>query len=185
MPRHSGPHTEQAHHKRAFEHYAAQGPGRKHQRTATDLGVSLAAVKAWSRSFRWKERIAERDAEATRQIADRAFATGAIETDRNLKIVHLGLLTLAKSIREGKIKGQMADVDRLIRLEEHLLGGEGRLCRDPAHASVDQIRHWSREQRWQFMVDAAIRTVHKHPEAMAYLRKEMETIDTNAPPDKA
>lgn len=172
----SGPQTEQERHKQAFEHYVAQGPGRSHQRTAEALGVSLAAVKAWSRAFGWKQRLAERDAETTRKMADQAQTTGVVEGHRNLKIVHLGLLTLAKGIKEGRIKGQMSDVDRLIRLEEDLLGGEGRLCRNPDRACVDQIHSWSPEQRRNFMVDAALKTARENPEALERLRKGVSDL---------
>jgi hypothetical protein len=90
------------------------------------MGVSLSSVKAWAQKGRWRARLREREADAARQLADRSLKAGVTETERNLKIVRAALLTLAKGIHEGRIKGQMADVDRLIRLEEHLRGTDGK-----------------------------------------------------------
>ncbi|MFH1220087.1 MAG: hypothetical protein V1694_06495 [Candidatus Eisenbacteria bacterium] len=39
---------------------------------------------------------------------------------RNLKIIEMGLLQVAKAIADGKVKPSVSDLDRLIRLEEFL-----------------------------------------------------------------
>jgi transposase len=62
---------EQEHHSQAFEAYHQLGPKRSHKAVAEQLGVSVASVKNWSRSFRWQERIAERDAQIARKMASR------------------------------------------------------------------------------------------------------------------
>lgn len=117
--------TEHDRHKRAFEIYYSQGGGRSHDRVAKELKVSLATVKAWSRSFSWQRRVDERDAQAAREAADRSMQSGVEETERNLKIVRVALMKLAKGIADGKVKMQMGDLDRLIRLETFLREGHG------------------------------------------------------------
>ena len=114
--------TEQERHLRAFEQYYARGGERSHEKLASELGVSTAAVKSWSRAFNWAKRVAERDATAARQIADQSLQSTVDELGRNKKIVQLALVKLAKAIANGQIKMQLGDLDRLIRLQAHLDG---------------------------------------------------------------
>lgn len=117
--------TEQEHHKRAFEHYYALGEKRSYQHVAEQMGVSPSTVKLWSRSFDWRRRIHERDAQIARTVADRVIQSGIEEHDRNRKIVTMALMKLAKGIAEGKVKMQMGDLDRLIRLQGYLDSVDG------------------------------------------------------------
>lgn len=116
--------TESDRHKRALEIYYSQGGGRSHDRVSKELGVSLATVKAWSRSFSWQRRVDERDAQMARDIADRTKHDGVVENERHLKIVRAALIRLAKGIADGKIRMQLSDVDRMIRLERQLSGAD-------------------------------------------------------------
>jgi len=115
--------TEQEHQRKAFEVYLSLGEKRTYRSVATQLGVSASTVKLWSRSFRWTERIAERDAQVARELADRSLQSAVDETERNLKIVRVALMKLAKGIADGKVKMQLGDLDRLIRLETFLRDG--------------------------------------------------------------
>lgn len=112
--------AEQEHQQRAFDLYAAQGSRRSHGRVATELGVSLATVRLWSRSFDWSKRVAQRDADQTRKLADRVINDQSDINNRNLKIVRAALLQTAKDISQGKVKPQMGDLERLMRFEEYL-----------------------------------------------------------------
>lgn len=114
--------AEQEHQKRAFELYHAQGGKRSHEKVARELGVSVATVKAWSRSFNWAKRLAERDAAVARQVADQTLKSEVDELDRNKKIVQMALLKVAKAINADKVKVQVGDLDRLIRLQTFLAG---------------------------------------------------------------
>ena len=120
--------TEQEHHKRAFEIYYAQGVKRSYDRLGKELGISASTVKSWSLSFGWSARIAERDASAARHIADRTLQSTAEELSRNKRIVTMALMKVAKAVADGKVRIQMADLDRLIRLEQLLseTGDDGR-----------------------------------------------------------
>ena len=111
---------EQEHHKKAFEFYYGLGESRNYKRVAKEFGVSIGAVKLWGRSFSWKRRIGERDAEVARALADENTKDGMERAARNRKIVGLALVQVAKAIAEGKVKPTISDLDRLIRLEEFL-----------------------------------------------------------------
>ena len=114
--------AEQGHHKRAFELYYAQGTKRSYRSVGDEFGVSPSTVKLWSRSFRWKERIRERDAEAARKIADQSLQSRTGELGRNQRLVQMALVRVAKGIAEGKVRMQLGDLDRLIRLQDSLVG---------------------------------------------------------------
>jgi hypothetical protein len=111
---------EQEHHKKAFEFYYALGESRNYGHVASEFKVSIGAVKAWGRSFRWKRRVGERDAEAARALAERGMKDSIERGLRNRKLVEMGLVQVAKAIAEGKVKVTVSDLDKLIRLEESL-----------------------------------------------------------------
>jgi hypothetical protein len=121
--------TEQERHQKAFEIYYAQGEKRSHSRLAADLGVAVGTVKLWSRTFNWQQRLRERDATAARQVADQTLRSSTDDLSRSKKLVALALNRLAKAVISGEIKYQLADVDRMIRLQAFLDGhtdGPGR-----------------------------------------------------------
>jgi len=119
--------NEQEHHKKAFEFYYGLGEGRSYKLVAGEFGVALGTVKMWGKVFGWRQRCRERDAEVVRTMADRSLEEGMESLARNRKFVKMGLIQVAKAIAEGKVKVSMADLDRLVRLEEYLReeGGSG------------------------------------------------------------
>jgi hypothetical protein len=123
--------TEQEHHRKAFEVYLALGEKRTYRAVAAQLGVSVSTIKLWSRTYGWPARLRERDAQLAREIADRTRSDGIVGNERHLRIVRAALIRLAKGIAEGKIRMQLSDVDRMIRLERELSGAD----RDPTEAS--------------------------------------------------
>jgi hypothetical protein len=108
------------HHKQAFETYYGLGLKRTYQAVADKIGVSSSTIKNWSRSFKWREQIRERDVAITRQAVDQTFRQGVVENERNLKIVQAALMRSAKDIAEGKVPIRIRDLDLLIQLEERL-----------------------------------------------------------------
>lgn len=113
-------HTEREHHKQAFETYYALGLKRSHRVVANKVGVSVSTIKNWSRSFRWRERIAERDAQVARAVANRSVTDEVDHLGRNLQIVRMALVRLAKAVADGQVKMALGDLDKLIRLESFL-----------------------------------------------------------------
>ena len=114
---------EREHHKKAFEYYYALGEKRSHQQVAKKMKVSLSSVKLWGGKFNWKGRVQQREAEVARIMATKAISNEVTNRSRNLQIVQMALMQLAKAIVDGKVKMTLADLDRLIRLESFLTDG--------------------------------------------------------------
>lgn len=115
--------NEEAHHLKAFEEFYALGDHRTYAKLAEATGYNLETIRLWGRSFSWSRRVAERDAEQARAIADEVAAEQKTNRTRNLKIVRAALVRLAKLIASGDIKPRIGDLERLVRLEEYLTGG--------------------------------------------------------------
>jgi 3-methyladenine DNA glycosylase AlkD len=60
------------------------------------------------------------DEEVAKDLADQSLEQGVEALARNRKLVKMGLIRVAKAIAEGRMKVTMADLDRLVRLEEFL-----------------------------------------------------------------
>jgi hypothetical protein len=89
---------------------------------AKQLDVSPCTVKLWSRSFGWRERIAERETAPARRLADRTRKSEVNEAERNRKIVEMAIVRLAKAIAEGTVCMGLGDLERLIRLQQPVTG---------------------------------------------------------------
>jgi hypothetical protein len=141
---------EQAHQEKAFEYYFALGEKRSYAKLAQKFEVSLSTAKLWGRSFRWKERIRERDAQVARELASRAINDEVSRRERSLQIVQLALVQLAKAIAEGKVKMTMGDVDKLIRLEAFLCdlpdSRQEVVFGDLKNKSTEELRAMMREE---------------------------------------
>lgn len=111
---------EQPHHEKAFEHYYALGEKRSYDKVAKEFNVSPSTVKLWGKSLRWKERLKERDLQVARELAGRTLADEVSHRERNLQIVHMALVQLAKAVADGHVKMALGDLDKLIRLESFL-----------------------------------------------------------------
>ena len=113
---------EDARHLQAFELYASLGQRRSYRRVAGQMGVSVSTIKLWSKQQGWRERIVEREVQAARQLSDSVQGGPDSDNVRNLKIVRVALMKVAKAIAAGSVRIQMGDLDRLVKLEERLTG---------------------------------------------------------------
>jgi len=111
---------EQEHHEQAFEYYYGMGERRSYEKVAARFQVALSTVKLWGKSFHWKGRVRERDADVAREMAARTLSDEVSRRERSVQIVQLALVQLAKAIAEGKVKMTLGDLDKLIRLEAFL-----------------------------------------------------------------
>jgi len=111
---------EQPHQKKAFEHYYSLGEHRSYAKVAAEFGVGESTVKLWGKSFRWKERIQERDLQVVREVASQSLDVEVSRRERGLQIVQMAVLQLARAIAEGEVKMSLSDLDRLVRLEAFL-----------------------------------------------------------------
>jgi hypothetical protein len=111
---------EQPHQVKAFEYYYSLGEHRSYDKVATKFGVARSTVKLWGTSFRWRERIRDRDLEVAREVATRTLGGEVSRRERNTQIIHMAILQLAKAVAEGQVKMTLSDLDKLIRLEAYL-----------------------------------------------------------------
>ncbi len=147
---------EQEHHEQAFEAYYALGLRRSHHAVADSLGVSIGSVKNWSRSFRWRERIAERESQVAREVSSRTLTDEVSRRERSVRIVELALIRLAKSISQGDVRMTLSDLDKLIRLESFL--------RDEPESRQEIILHDLRhktDEELQILVNQEIELIKK------------------------
>ncbi len=111
---------EQPHHEKAFEYYYALGEKRSYDKVAKEFNVSPSTVRLWGKSLRWKQRLKERDLQVAREVAGRTLADEVSHRERNLQIVHMALVQLARALADGQVKMSLGDLDKLIRLESFL-----------------------------------------------------------------
>jgi transposase len=108
------------HHKKAFEYYYSLGEKRSYKAVSKHFGFSLQSVKLWGREFAWMRKLKEREGEVARAMAARNVNAEVSNKIRNKQIIQLALVQLAKAIAEGKVKMNLSDLDRLVRLESFL-----------------------------------------------------------------
>jgi len=161
-------------HDKAYALFVSLGAKRTLKRAAEQMGLSVSTIKAWARHENWKKRLAEQESQQARQVIDRNLHDGAQETSRNIKLVQMALLALAKNIREGKVTGVMSDIDRLIRLEEYLNAKNTPKGRD---VTVVIPEDWTPENTKKFLADAAIHTYRSQPEDRERIRTAIADID--------
>ena len=109
-------------HQEAFEIYVALGPSRSYRQVAEKLGVSLPTVKRWAKANSWPSRVDEREAQIARQVADRTIDSAVEDLERKRKLAKAALIRLGQAIGQGKIKLQLSDLDRMVRLDALLQG---------------------------------------------------------------
>ena len=141
---------EQPHQEKAFEYYYALGEKRNYQKVAAEFNVSSSTVKLWGKSFRWKQRLKDRDLEIARQIASRTISDEVNHRERNLQIVHMALVQLAKAVADGHVKMALGDLDKLIRLESFLRdepdSRQEIVVADLRNKSAEQLQEMIREE---------------------------------------
>ncbi len=130
-------------HQEAFEFYVSLGPGRTYRQVAEKMGVSLPTVKRWAGANSWLSRVDEREAQIARHVADRTIESAIEDLERKRKLVKAALIRLGQAIAQGKIKLQLSDLDRMIRLDALLQGNpDGVLTTGivPGARSIEEFR---------------------------------------------
>jgi hypothetical protein len=141
---------EQDHHERAFEFYYGLGESRSYEKAAAEFRVALSTAKLWGRSFHWKQRIRERDMEVAREVATRTLSVEVSQRERNVQIVQMALVQLARAIADGSVKMTLGDLDKLIRLEAFLSdqpdSRQEIVFADLRNKSTEELREMVREE---------------------------------------
>lgn len=134
----------------AFERYAEMGPARSLSKLARKIGVSKSAVKTWSREFGWADRLQLRDRDVATAAAKGTIKTQSDVRRRNDQLLQLALVQVAKALAEGRVKVTLADLDRLLRLEEFMAGrADSRqevIARELEGRSLDELKAMLREE---------------------------------------
>ena len=134
----------------AFEQYFEMGHGRSLSKLAQKIGVSASTVKSWSREFGWKERLRVRERDVVTATAKGAIKSQADVRRRNEQLLQLALVQIAKALAEGRVRITLADLDRLLRLEEFMAGrADNRrevIQRELEGKSIDELKATLRDE---------------------------------------
>ncbi len=110
--------------REAFNFYYSLGEDRTYAKVAVKFKRSVSAVQKWGGSFKWSERITERDEKIRRNVAERAVIEKEVNhVERDIKILGRAILEHAKAIQEGKLKLSLGDMVKMMELEHKLRTG--------------------------------------------------------------
>ena len=144
-------------HRDAYQFFVDLGPDRTFVAVAKKFGVSHTTVRKWARSFHWKRRSDEHDARIARRTIDLAEKEGVELTAqarvRNLKLVELGLVQLARALAGGHVKMQLSDLSRLVTLEQLLKDGPPDGKGGTGATSEPNVDDLSTEEQWNLIVE--------------------------------
>ncbi len=98
-------------------------------------------------------------------MASRVISDEVNHRDRNLQIVHMALVQLARAVADGQVRTSLGDLDKLIRLESFLRDGPDSrqeiVSREIENKSDEQLEEMIREDQ----------------EALKRLKAEMASVD--------
>ena len=82
-------------------------------------------------------------------MASRVISNEVNHRERNLQIVHMALVQLAKAVADGQVRMSLGDLDKLVRLESFLRDGPDNrqeiICRDLQDKSDEELEEEIRE----------------------------------------
>lgn len=121
--------------KQAFELYYGMGSKRSLEAVAAGCGKSSRTIGEWSRQFRWKDRLLQREIEETAEKGSTSNAVLDVKAEYRT-IIRALVSTFVKDYKAGKIKiKNIQDFERIVKLDLLLLG-------DP----TDRVAQESKEQ---------------------------------------
>lgn len=108
--------------KQAFELYWNMGAKRSLEAIANACNKSTRTIGEWSRQFRWKDRILQKEIEETDEKG--SVANAVIDAKAEYRqIIRALVATFVKDYKEGKIRiKNIQDFERLVKLDLLLLG---------------------------------------------------------------
>lgn len=109
-------------HKEAFDLYYSMGAKRSIEAVANTIGKSSRTVGEWSRKYKWKDRIVQREIEES--TAQGSTANSVIDAKAEYrKIIRALVATFVKDYKDGKIRiKNIQDFERVVKLDLMLLG---------------------------------------------------------------
>lgn len=97
----------------AFEFYYFQGDGRSLREVAKQFKKSEQAINAWSQTFDWKGRVAERDAKAAAALRGRGDEEAKKLREQLLNLSKRVLNKFSARVATGKERAQMGELGGL------------------------------------------------------------------------
>ena len=112
-------------HVEAFEYYYSLGDNRSYPQVASQFTVSLTSIKKWAKSFKWQQRVQERDIENKKKLEERTDTTIVDAKSKYLVVIQATLYQYMKALKSGNIRVKsVKDLETLIKLELLLREGE-------------------------------------------------------------
>jgi len=105
----------------AFAHYASlPAPKRSYRAVADAFGVSVRTVEKHGRTERWRDRVAQINAEAATQT-NSALADERVQEVRKIgRLIEASFMSYADKLRRSEVRMTPADLERLYRLSRQL-----------------------------------------------------------------
>lgn len=125
-------------HKEAFEYYYALGENRSIPQVAQKYAVSVPAVKKWSKSHNWQERVVQRDIEISKGLEKKTNTTILNEKANYRRIIKETIAKMA-GVEVSNIK----DLDTLVKLDL-LLMGEATEKNETSIVLEGEVKNWAK-----------------------------------------
>lgn len=110
-------------HKKAFEYYLYLGKERSYRKVAEAFKVSERAVKKWGTEFKWSERLYKREKELADKFREQNEDEFLKHQKKRLDLINQAIEAFEKDLKNKKYQLSVKDFDKLIKLEQLLLGG--------------------------------------------------------------
>jgi len=130
-------------HKKAFEYYLYLGEERSYRKVAEAFKVSDRAVKKWGTEFKWSERLYKREKELADKFREQNEDEFLKHQKKRLDLINRAIEAFEKDLRNKKYQLSVNDLEKLIKLEQLLLGGvtdrTETVNRDEISDEIDEI----------------------------------------------
>ena len=112
-------------HLETFEYYYSLGFARSCSQVAENFNISERTVYNWSKWFKWKQRVKDRDINNAKELEEKTNTTLLEAKTKYLVVIQATLYQYMKSLKSGNIRvNSVTDLEKLAKLELFLRDGE-------------------------------------------------------------
>lgn len=123
--------------RQAFDLYYSMGEKRSLEAVASACNKSTRTIGEWSRQYKWKDRILQREIEETAEKGSTSNAVTAVKAEYR-QIIRALVATFVKDYKQGKIKiKNIQDFERVVKLDLLLLGDPTERIQQEANQNVE------------------------------------------------